>query len=60
MEKHERLGLGGERIVYPDSNHPQQRVRKEMCNGGKESENSVRAKFYLTKILHVLLPKKYS
>lgn len=57
MKHHEIVGLGGERIVYPDPQRPEQRVRKEKRDGQKEPPNSLRAKFYLTKILHLLLPR---
>ena len=52
----EPLGKGAERTVYPSVEHPD-RVVGIYHEGSEETPRSMKATFYLTKIVHLLFPK---
>ena len=52
----EQIGLGSEKIVYQDRNDPD-KVIGVFEEWEKKTPNQMKAMFYLTKILHLLLPK---
>src|SRR3989344_2951662 len=52
----EQIGLGSEKIVYQDRNNPD-KVIGVFEEWEKKTPNQMKGMFYLTKILHLLLPK---
>ena len=52
----EQIGLGSEKIVYQDRNNPN-KVIGVFEEWEKKTPNQMKGMFYLTKILHLLLPK---
>ena len=51
----EPLGKGAERTVYPSADHPD-RVVGIYHEGSEETPRSMKATYYLTKIVHLLFP----
>lgn len=56
MREGKFIKSGGERKVYEDLDHPD-RLIKVAHNYLEEAPNFIKARFYLTKILHLLFPK---
>jgi hypothetical protein len=54
INKGKKLGEGAERTVYEDLNNPDHVIG--IFHEKKEEELKTKARFYLTKILHILLP----
>src|SRR3990167_10010928 len=52
----EQIGFGSEKIVYQDPNNPG-KVIGVFEEWEKKTPNQMKAMFYLTKTLHLLLPK---
>ena len=52
----EPIGVGGEKKVYQDPKNPD-RVVGIFREHIEETPNQIKARFYLTKILHLLFPK---
>ncbi|OGY99420.1 MAG: hypothetical protein A2945_01015 [Candidatus Liptonbacteria bacterium RIFCSPLOWO2_01_FULL_52_25] len=59
-DKMEKIGEGGEKEVYLHPEFPEKKVVSRLKEGGwndASSERKIKARFYLTKVLHLLLPK---
>jgi hypothetical protein len=55
----ERIGEGGEKIVYPDPIDPENKVRIELKRGVKDNAQTI-GRYYLQKITHLLFPENTS
>jgi len=53
----EPIGVGGEKKVYQDPEHPDRIVGVFKEDHEEETSNQIKARFYFTKILHLLFPK---
>jgi hypothetical protein len=55
----EPVGEGAHKNVYKDADHPDKviAIRKELEKDSPELERTIKARFYLTKILHILFPE---
>jgi hypothetical protein len=52
----ERIGEGGEKIVYPDPIDPEKKVRIELKRGARDNAQTT-GRYYLQKITHLLFPE---
>lgn len=55
-QKLEKIGSGGEKNVYVDPKKPD-RVIAQFHEDSLETERAIKGRYYLSKILHILLPK---